>query len=134
METVSKLKTFKRVRAHLASLGYRPNQSPFNRTQLWVFVKTCVSLVLQFAYLVREPYTPKEFMDSMYMLTTVFLMAMVRISTVVKNAAIFAYIDRVEETINGSELNSLYLILKLKCTNGNERSFRTEIPSIKTAV
>lgn len=138
MEPVPKLEIFQRVRKYLASLGYRPNQSPFNKTQLWIFVKVSVCLFLQFAYL-REPYTPKEFMNSMYMLTTVFLIAIIRVDTLFKNAAIFAYLDKIEKTINRSELNFIlkfkkHSIFKLKYTNGNEVSFRTEIPSIKKVV
>lgn len=136
METVPKLKTFQQVQVYLASLGHRPNQSPFNKTQLWIFAKTFLNLFLLFVYLVRESHTPKELMDSMFMLTGVFLIAIIRVSTLFKNETIFMYIDRVEETINESKLNFVHLTFKsiyiFQKVNGI--SFRTETSGIKKAV
>lgn len=101
-----KMKIFQQVKANLASLGHRPNQSPFNKKQLWIFVKVLLYLILLCAYLVREPSTPKEYMNSIFITTAAFLVSIARLSTLFLNETIFDFIGMTEETINGSQLYS----------------------------
>lgn len=97
------MKLCQQVRISLALLGFRPNQSPFNKTQLWIFFKISTNLFSLCVYLAREPNTTKEYMDSIFMTTVIFLINVVRASTLFKNDIIFRYIDSVEETLNESE-------------------------------
>lgn len=99
------MKVFQRVQINLASLGHGPSQNPFNGRQLWIFVKVFLYLFLLCAYLVREPKTPKEYMNSIFITTAAFLVTMARLSTLFMNDTIFDFIDRIEKTINGSKLN-----------------------------
>lgn len=103
METPEKIKTFQRVQMSLASLGYRPNQSPFNRTHLWTFVKASLTLSSICAYIADGPHTSKEYMDSIYMATVVAVINIARAGTLFKSEAIFDFIERIEKIINGSE-------------------------------
>lgn len=108
MKTVLKMKIFQRVQVNLASLGYRRNQSPFNTTQLWISIRFFLNLALLFAYLVCEANTPKEYVDTIFMTTGVFVINIARVSTLFKNAAIFDLIDKLEKILNGSELKCLF--------------------------
>lgn len=97
------MKTFQRVQIHLASLGYRRNQSPFNTTQLWIFIKVFLYQFSLCAYLAREPNAPKEFMASILITAGMSLHIIARVDTLLKNGTIFKFIDTVEKTFNGSE-------------------------------
>lgn len=98
------MKIFEHVRLNLASLGYRPNQSPFNKTQLWTYIKVFLNLFSLCAYIFRGPSTPKEYVDSIFMTAATILFLIARVSTLFKNDTIFLSIDSIEKTINGSEL------------------------------
>lgn len=89
----------------LASLGHRLNQSPFNKKQLWTFVKIFLCIFSLSVYFVQKPNTPKEYLVSIFVTTAVVLISIVRVSTLFENANIFNFIDRIESTVNGSELN-----------------------------
>lgn len=99
------MKILQRVQMNLASLGHPPKQSPFNRTQLWIFAKNFLSLVVLFAYLIREPKTSKEYVVSIYITSSTVLVNIARVSTLLKNETIFQFIDAVKSTLNKSELN-----------------------------
>lgn len=99
------MRVFQRVQIDLASLGHRPNQNPFNKRQIWIFFKVFLYLFLLCAYLFREPKTPKEYMNSIFITTAAFLVTTARLSTLFINDIIFDYIDRIEKTIDGSKFN-----------------------------
>lgn len=102
------MKTFQRVQMNWSSLGYRRNQSPINKTQFWIFVNVFLNLFLLFVYIVREPNTPKQYMDSILVTTFPVLVTIVRVGILFKSATIFRFIDTVENTINRSELKKIY--------------------------
>lgn len=109
MKTVLKMKVFQRVQINLASLGFRPKQSAFNKTQLRIFTKVFLTKFSICAYIVYEANTTQEYMHSMYMIICTVLITVSRVSTLFKNAVIFDFIDKVEKTLNGSEPN-IYII------------------------
>lgn len=117
------MKAFQQVRMNLASLGFRPNQSPFNKTQLWTYVKVFLSLLLLCLYLVREANTPKEYMDSIFMTAATFFILIGRVSTLLQNATIFDLIDSIEKVITGSELNSFKIHLHVSEHPNDKISF-----------
>lgn len=103
-EIAQKMKTFQQVQMSLASLGYRRNQSPFNKTQFWIFIKVFLTLISLWAQYILVASTPKQYMDSMYMIVAVTSFNIARLSTFLKNESIYDYINTVEEVLNGSKL------------------------------
>lgn len=104
------MKTFQRLQKDLASLGYRRNGSPFNKTQLWIFVKVFVALTFQCVHVIYESNTIRLYVDSIFMIAATILILMSRVSTLFKNDAIYEFIDSIEKILNGSKLN-FYLYL-----------------------
>lgn len=108
------MKIFQRVQKNLASLGQRPNQSSFNKIQLWIFVKVFLTQFSLVTYIVRVANTTKEYTSSIFTITGFSFINIARVSTLFKNATIFDFIDITGTTLNGSELNS-YVVYACTC-------------------
>lgn len=104
MRTAVKIRTFQRGQMTLASLGHKRNESPFNKAQLWIFVKVLLTLYSHCEYIAREHNTTKKSIYSIFMIAVVCLINVARMSTLFKNATIFNLIDTAEELLNGREL------------------------------
>lgn len=101
---VLQIEVFQQVQINLASLGHQSNQSPFNKIQLWIFIRVLLYLFFLCAYLVLEPNTPKEYMNSILITSAAISITIARVSTLFENDTIFDFIDGIGKTINGSEL------------------------------
>lgn len=110
METAKKMKIFQQVQMNLASLGYRRNQSPFHKLQLWICAKAVLTVCSLCIYCVREANTNREYIVTIFMIASVLLINISRLSTLFENAAIFNLIDRIENIINGSKFEFLFLL------------------------
>lgn len=102
------MKIFQTVQKHLASIGYRANQNPFNLQQLTIIFMGILAIFSQCVYLFFIANTTKEFLDSILMTTIGILVFISNLSTVHKTATIFIFIDSVEKGIHGSMLLSTF--------------------------
>lgn len=97
------MKIFNTVQKHLASIGYRANQNPFNTQQLSIILMGIFATISQCIYLFFIAKTLKEFMDSILMTAANFLVFISNLSTIHKMATIFIFIDSIEKAINESK-------------------------------
>lgn len=98
-----KMKIFQTVQKCLALEGYSANRGAFNRLQMWVGLKCILALIPPCSYLfLRLPKTPKEYMNSIFMSMAGILVFISFMSTVLKTAKIFEFINKLEEAVNTS--------------------------------
>lgn len=101
----ARMKIFQTVQKHLAAIGYRPNQRPFNGDILRQCVKCVLFTTAQFVYLFYFAKTPAEFINSIFVAAIGVLVFLSFLSTNWKMDIIFIFIEETEEVINGSKFD-----------------------------
>lgn len=99
----------KSVLKNLASIGYRANERPFNREQLWILLDRFITIILQFMYLLVEAKTPRQYMESYFTFCVALLMYISLMSTMVEMPTMFVFIDEIEQVIHESECLGFHL-------------------------
>lgn len=103
MEAESGMKIAKEVKRNLASIGYRIDQRPFHKEQLWLLFERMLTLLLQFVHALYIANTPREFMETIFMIMVGILMYITLVSTINEMTTIFAVIEDMEQVINESK-------------------------------
>lgn len=97
------MKIFRTIEMNMVFGGFIRNQSAYNRRQWCEIFKTVVAIILQLAYLFHVANTPKQFMDSIFMTTSVILIAISYNSIILKYTELFEFIDDLQQVIDKSE-------------------------------
>lgn len=102
------MKLFKKIKENLAILYFKQNQTDsyflLIRQHWSCFLKSALTLISLFVYLIHVAVTVEEFMYSMYMSTASFFIFVGFTNTVFYTATLFNFIENFEATINESEL------------------------------
>lgn len=103
------MKILQTTQMHLALYGYEANSSPFSKRRKLIYIEIFVSQTAYMAHLLLVANTPKEYMNSIFMVGIAFLCTVSRINTMFKTKTIFIFIDEVEEILNSSKLQLLFV-------------------------
>lgn len=97
------MKILQTVQTNLAVLGFERNLRPFNKRQMFWFFEGLLSSTTFVIYLLFEASSPKEYMDSIFMIVIGTLMTISHFSMILETETIFVLIDKIENIINASE-------------------------------
>lgn len=97
------MKTFQTMQRNLALIGFERNLRPFNERHKWCVIVGSTSNVILITYLLNVANSPKEYMDSIFVVCVAILMIISQISLILKTEIIFILIDEIEEIIGASE-------------------------------
>lgn len=97
------MKLFRTIQKYMAFRGFEKDRYPFNRTQRWYTFVSVLYHTLEIVYPFRVANTPREYMESIFMITTGISIVISSISTILKTTEIFDIIDVFELTINESQ-------------------------------
>lgn len=91
------------VKKNLASIDFVANQPPLPTKQLINIIWDYLNIISLFLYLLFEARTDKEYMDSIFMVTVGIIVSTARVSSVMKAASFFLFIDDFEQVVNERE-------------------------------
>lgn len=93
------MKIFENVLKHLEAIGFKENQNPFNRRQFELGLITIFDISLLCLYLLFVADTPGDFINGAFWTIIAVLFLVSHVSTVFETAAIFAFINQLNEII-----------------------------------
>lgn len=102
------MKYFQTIKKELTILYFLPNQTDSTTFELiqqhWsCFLKSILSIISLFAYLIYVANTASEFMYSMFLSTASIFIFMAFTFTVFKTSALFNFLDHYEAVLNMNE-------------------------------
>lgn len=97
------MKIAQTVKRHLASMGYKVDQRPFHTEQLRLLFERLLTLILQLVHAIHVANTPRQYMETIFMIMVGTSLYISLVSTIVEMPTIFILIDDMEEVINASE-------------------------------
>lgn len=110
LKTAKKMKLFRTVQKNFTSLGFVRyknndyNHYPFNRQHVKAQIRFILSLISMFAFPVHVANSPKEYMDSFFLIIMQCAIFVSYTVTICKMNQLFDFIDGCVELCNESKL------------------------------
>lgn len=88
---------------HFIWLGLDPQIEPIHDRLLSILTITCPAVISQWIYLIDEAHSPREYMESIYVVTTCTGILVSYASTIVIRKKLFSFVKSYDEFTNESK-------------------------------
>lgn len=96
---------FKVIQRNLTFMGYNRNERPFNRKQIEIAMIMILHTIMKIIYLIHTADTQRERFDAYFHILSIIVILTSFASTAYNMEIIFMCIDKLQCSVNESELN-----------------------------